>query len=155
MSQPAAVYGVLYISNDDDKDDGHGDDSLLQVVNDLIGKKYNSISSHQDGVIAACTDGQYMVGRFGSDCISSTDFLQVCGGNGYFVGVSAQSHELFSWGNGNSGQLGQTACKTIIDEPTVIKCAATFAAVACGEAFTVALDDRGNAYSFGEVPRPM
>ena len=48
-------------------------------------------------------------------------------------------------------QLGQGACHQSLTEPTKIEHGAKFTAVASGDAFALALDDMGSAYSWGEV----
>lgn len=139
-----SVYGLLYVSD--------GDENDLALVTDLTGKKFNSISNHQDGIIASCTDGHYQLkSNVQIERCSLQDFLNVSGGKTFFAGVENSTNSIYSWGNGDIGELGQGACKSSISEPTIIKYNAKFVHVSCGTSFAVALDEKGNAYSWGSV----
>lgn len=143
-----SLYGMLFVS-------GEGTDSAessnVSILSDLTGKKFNSISSHRQGVIASCADGYHMVSGTNIISVPGTDFLQGSGGDGFFIAIDSKTNHIYSWGVGDNGQLGQGACKTCISEPMQIKYNATFKSIACGDSFTVAVDEQNTAYSWGEV----
>jgi alpha-tubulin suppressor-like RCC1 family protein len=51
--------------------------------------------------------------------------------------------------------LGHGACYQFLHEPTKIPHSASFVAVSSGLAFSLALDDKGGAYAWGEVESPF
>lgn len=136
-----SVYGIVYSSNE-----------LAQVttVEELVGKKLNSIASNSTGVIAAGTDGYYVVTEYEVVSFKHINFEHVAAGKGFLVGVENKSRVLYTWGHGSDGQLGQGVCKTLLTDPCPVNYKAEFATIACGDAFTVALDRNGNTYSWGE-----
>jgi hypothetical protein len=148
-----ATYGVVFLSEPtlvSGSTDNIIDSQDVIIVNELIGKKFSSISSHFNGVIASCSDGLYVISSSLVVSESSTDYAQVAGGKTFHVGIDSKTKALYSWGIGDSGQLGQGACRTALSEPTQVKYEAKFASVACGDQFCIATDEKGNAYGWGE-----
>ncbi|KAJ1396610.1 regulator of chromosome condensation 1/beta-lactamase-inhibitor protein II, partial [Ochromonadaceae sp. CCMP2298] len=73
----------------------------------------------------------------------------ISAGHRFFVAADREG-QLHSWGEGVNGQLGHGACHTSIPEPARITHSAHFVSVASGGAFSLALDDSGAAYAWGE-----
>lgn len=135
------MYGIVYSSNEL---------AQVAVVEELIGKKLNSIASNASGVIAAGTDGYHVVSDYEVVSFKHINFESVAAGKGYLVGIENKSRVVYTWGLGKDGQLGQGVCKTLLSDPCPVNYKAEFASLACGDAFTVALDRNGNGYSWGE-----
>ena len=57
---------------------------------------------------------------------------------------------LYSWGVGELGELGLGTPKKLISTPTQIVYDAKFTSISCGEVHSSALDERGNAYAWGQ-----
>lgn len=70
-----------------------------------------------------------------------------CGSN--FTAVVTKTGQIWSWGSGESGQLGIGGRCTFKDIPTKCDSTETFAQVACGFAHTVAVTSTGVLYSWG------
>ena len=58
--------------------------------------------------------------------------------------------ELYSWGCGEFGELGLGPKYSEVDVPVKVPHAAKFTSVSSGNFHSVALDDRGNMYSWGQ-----
>lgn len=151
-------YGLLYVS-----DVGEAlkpDEPVAEVprplkqCSELLGKQFYSISSEGENVVVACREGSYVIYTDGTvQELTSQVVTQVSSGKQFSVGVTDSGH-LYSWGvAGESGQLGQGANLKKVFQPLEINFKSSFKAVSSGEAFTVALDDLGQAYAWGEVSR--
>lgn len=136
-----SIYGIVYSSHELNQ---------VAVVEELVGKKLNSISSNSSGVIAAGTDGYHVVTEYEVVSFKHINFEAVAAGKGFLVGIENKSRQVYSWGHGNDGQLGQGVCKTSLSDPHPVNYKAEFATLSCGDAFTVAVDRNGNGYSWGE-----
>lgn len=143
-----SLYGMLFVS---DEGADQAEASNVSVLSDLTGKKFHSISSHSQGIIASCADGYHMVSGSNITSVPGMDFLQGSGGDDFFIAIDSKTNHIYSWGLGDNGQLGQGACKTCISEPMQIKYNATFKSIACGDSFTIAVDEQNTAYGWGEV----
>ena len=149
-------------------------------VDDLVGRKFFSITAGESDVIAVCNDGVHGVNNEGVKQISISDITVVSSGKNFFAACDANKG-LYTWGyNCTSGQvkphcpqnttflshvtinfavlvyfvfeqLGHGACHPSLAEPTKVTHSARFVSVSSGDAFTLALDDAGSAYSWGEV----
>lgn len=77
-------------------------------VKDLIGKTFSSLTSSEQGVIAACNDGVYSIsggdGAMKQLSHDNSSFKVVTAGRGFFVAIDSKN-ELYSWGS--SGSAGQ------------------------------------------------
>ena len=67
----------------------------------------------------------------------------------HFV-LSSSNSTVYSWGEGSYGELGLGCCKTKVEQPTAIKHKASFSSISCGECHGAAVDQMGNAYSWGQ-----
>lgn len=155
----ASTPGLLYRSV-------HNSHETTVLVVELIGKEFNGVASCDEGVLAVCKDGLFTVSSNKLSCsitvepegnktavknISTVDFISAAGGRGFFAGVS-DSGCIYTWGDqGEHGQLGHGACVQSASEPSMISHGSRFTSIHCGEAFSVALDDSGGVYSWGEV----
>ena len=148
MSAASPTPGLLFISCG----------GATRLVSDLIGRSFNSIGSSDDGVLAACEDGLFCCStvkdpsqsELSVSSISASEFDIISAGKGFHLAINREG-VMYSWGIGVSGQLGHGACYQEISEPRAIKHNSDFTAVSSGESFSIALDDKGNAYSWGEV----
>ena len=73
----------------------------------MIGKTFSSVTSSEQGIIAACNDGVYSISGEGAMKQLSHDssFKVVTAGRGFFVAIGSKS-ELYSWGiSGSAGQV--------------------------------------------------
>ncbi|RYH15138.1 hypothetical protein EON65_32285, partial [archaeon] len=141
-NSPASWPGLLLIS----------DQGKLSVCQDLLGKQFYDFVAHGSDVLISCRDGCKLVDSTGQvQDYCSEAFVRVSAGLKFFVGVSPDQR-LYSWGiDAEVGQLGQGVARKQVTTPNAIKFNTNFVGVSCGEAFTIATDDLGQAYSFGVV----
>jgi alpha-tubulin suppressor-like RCC1 family protein len=125
---------------------------LISQCDELLGKKFFSISSTGENIIVNCRDGSYLIDTMNT--ITGTGsgvMLNISSGKGFSVGLTDQG-QLFSWGiAGDVGQLGHGAHLKKIFQPLQIDYKTKFVSVASGESFSMALDEVGHAYAWGAV----
>lgn len=112
----------------------------------LFTKFIHEISGNGDELIALCNDGCYNINT--SKVINNLSFKvkSFCSGKNTNYILSTVSSEIYSWGEGQYGELGLGVCKTKVSMPTVVKCAATFSSISCGEYHCTATDNIGIIY---------
>ncbi len=152
-----AWYGILYVSKCGEKPQLHDEivptPLSLQQCDGLLGQKFFSISNDGENIIVCCKGGNFTLYPDGKvEQIDSDHLLaNISSGDGFSVGIS-DSGQLYSWGwRGETGQLGHGAHLKKVFKPLEINFKNTFTALQCGKAFTVALDETGRAYAWGEV----
>lgn len=81
----------------------------------MIGKTFSSLTSSEQGIIAACNDGVYSISGAGAMKQLSHDssFKVVTAGRGFFVAIDSKN-ELYSWGS--SGSAGQVRISNQLNE---------------------------------------
>lgn len=139
--EASAHPGIILVS-------GRADGGEVTRVNELVGKKINSISACEDTIIALMEDGMYSVSPLETSIIKDQEYISSAAGKGFII---AQDHNrnLYSWGTGLNGQLGLGVIKTTVDFPCLIK-GSNYSSVVCGQSFAIATDPSGKAYSWGE-----
>jgi hypothetical protein len=127
-------------------------DNTLVRCEELLGKKFLCFHGESEKVVISCRDGCYTVGNSNdTQLFWQQPLRKVAAGKNFLIGVSMKN-TLYSWGvEGDNGQLGQGASVKKVFEPMEISYKAEFVDISCGEAFSVAVDSRGFAYSWGEV----
>lgn len=154
----------------------------ILLVDDLVGKRFysigslHSINSEVDeygmasellsGVLAVCLDG-----AFGIKTVRNEEFTvptpivnevinssygigYVSSGRTFSVGIDTKG-QMYSWGEGPNGQLGQGLVKTIISEPSLVSfpnagVESVITSISSGDHFSLAIDSVGKLYSWGE-----
>jgi alpha-tubulin suppressor-like RCC1 family protein len=150
-------YGILYVSECGDIAQAHqaAPTTPLQLsqCDVLLGKKFCSISNDGENIIICCHDTNFVLYSNGKLEPLQYDplLVHISSGEGFSVGITGSGH-LYSWGwNGDVGQLGHGANLKKVFQPLEINFKTFFTQVQCGKAFSVALDDIGQAYAWGEV----
>jgi alpha-tubulin suppressor-like RCC1 family protein len=133
--------GVIFVSERDGE---------LEMVNDLVGKKFYAITSNESGILVSSNEGHFVVGTEGVESVSKNELKSISGGDKFQIGVGIAGN-LYSWGVGNQGQLGQGAARQVSVTPEKIKYHASFVSVCSGQSFSVAQDVGGQLYCWGEV----
>ena len=84
-------------------------------VKELIGKTFSSVTSSEQGIIAACNDGVYSISGAGAmkQLVHDSSFKVVTAGRGFFVAIDSKN-ELYSWGS--SGSAGQVRISNELSE---------------------------------------
>ena len=121
-----------------------------EIVNseNMMGKFIHNLASSDEDVIAFSNLGIYRLGD--SEPLSNIKFLTAGSGKAFFSGLT-QDGDLYTWGNGQTGDLGQGLLYQQLASPMKIEMNASFIAVSSGENHTIALDNFGNAYGWGQV----
>jgi alpha-tubulin suppressor-like RCC1 family protein len=73
----------------------------------------------------------------------------VSSGLEHFVALTTRG-DLYSWGCGEYGELGQGPKSSQLEVPTLIKHPTKFSSISCGYNHTCALDSKGNMFSWGQ-----
>lgn len=126
-----------------------GDDTggTVEPVSSLLGRKLHSIAGGDASLIALADDGIYTAPE--GTLLSCLDFNSAVVGASVVVGVT-RSGSLYSWGVGEMGELGLGPSHTSVDEPKYINYSTTFSAVSAGGTHCAAIDEKGNAYVWGQ-----
>ena len=127
----------------------HTNGNVQPCESSLFSKHVHEVSGSIDELIGLAFDGCYSLTS--GEPVPSCQFqaTTMCAGKETQF-VLAASEEIYSWGVGSFGELGQGLCKTKVDNPSAIKHKASFTQLSCGDYHAAALDSIGNAYSWGQ-----
>lgn len=142
MSGKQSKFGLFFISNE----------NSLQPCNLLTGKQFYCVGSQSDAFFVSTTEGTYSVqSQDNIELFWNESLCQISDGKGFNIGLGL-NNKLYSWGfEGEVGQLGQGAAFRKIFEPLEIKNTVDMISISTGESFSISLDEKGHAYSWGEV----
>ena len=119
---------------------------IVMCATTLFSEVIHEVASNCDDLIGLYRDGCYNLSTalpvHGSDFKAS----HFCTGkDAHFVLSSSNST-----GEGSYGELGLGCCKTKVGQPKAIEHKASFSSISCGECHGAAVDQMGNAYSWGQ-----
>lgn len=119
---------------------------------EMVGKQFFCFHGESDKIVVSCRDGSYLIHLNNTSQLFWQDpFLKVAAGKNFLTGIGL-NNKLYTWGvEGDTGQLAHGASLKKIFEPLQVQFQAKFQDISCGESFSVALDDKGLAYAWGEV----
>ena len=110
-----------------------------------------------DGILWAMADGRY--GMLGNNTAIAKNFspLMVCGSHNFCCIAGSNGHSLaidnngkaWSWGFNLRGQLGNNSMTSRLTPVAVLGTTKTFCQISGGDAFSLALDKNGKAWSWG------
>ena len=128
----------------------------LKVAEKLLGLRVHGVGGGFDNLLALADSGCYDLTT--SERITPLHFMDVNVGKGRCVALSAANTniskgQLYSWGAGAMGQLGQGR-RIAATEPSLVKAPSPsstegYKQVACGHEHSVAIDQRGNMIAWG------
>lgn len=123
---------------------------IAMCATSLFSKVIHEVASNGDDLIGLCRDGCYNLST--ALPVHGCDFKasHFCTGKDAHFVLSSSNSTVYSWGEGSYGELGLGCCKTKVEQPTAIKHKASFSSISCGECHGAAVDQMGNAYSWGQ-----
>ena len=132
---------VVYISGD--KSNG----GEVSRIESLLGQCVRKVCGIGDKVYAVTPS---LLVDIEEDTQTPIDgIVELSSGAKHVVGLS-NSGELYSWGVGESGELGHGGRFRSIQEPKKIDHKAFFVGISCGSNHSCAVDDKGNVYAWGQ-----
>ena len=126
---------------------GDANKGAVEPVSSLLGRKVTAVAGGDAALLALADDGIYTAPD--GTLLSCLEFRTAAVGRSVVVGVT-QSGGLYSWGTGDMGELGLGPTYTSVDEPKYINYASNFVSVSAGATHSTAVDDKGNAYAWGQ-----
>lgn len=137
-SSPKVIY---FWDNSDAKE--------LKQVSFLLGKKIRCLSADnvKDSLFALTHEGVYDL--FKQEIVSHLELKSLLSGSGFNLALSTNG-DLYSWGEGQYGELGLGPSKVLIQKPSLLALQEKIAFVSVGLSHSMAIDTKGNAYGWGQ-----
>lgn len=126
---------------------GESNQGSLHKVEELYGHCVHSITSFQDKVYGVTSSIVFDITE--SKELPISDVINMSSGKSHVVALT-NGGQLYTWGSGESGELGQGSRLRELKVPKKIVYEAKFVDISCGDNHTCAIDARGNMYSWGQ-----
>jgi hypothetical protein len=119
------------------------------VVNseNMMGKYIHNLESCDDDILAFSSLGLYKVGQ--PDAVSYIKFITARSGKAFTAALSTEG-DIYTWGNGQTGELGLGLLYQQLEGPMKIEMSNPFVEMSCGANHVIAVDTYGNAYGWGQ-----
>jgi hypothetical protein len=121
--------------------------SVLNSEN-MMGKYVHNLESCDDDVLAFSNYGLYNVNQ--AEPVSNIKFITAKSGKTFTAGLSSDG-EIYTWGTGQTGELGLGLLYQQLEGPMKVQVDTTFIELSAGQSHVVAVDTNGNAYAWGQV----